>query len=374
MYSCSFRVNFRSRLPIDQDLQASSTVILTRTGTRTLLTMADAPAVITLPTIEDAIAASPTFEIDLINAIEQGFVDYSNGKFNAAPIQTLGTAPLAAFTADDRNPNSTYAAQTCVKSGYFTGADHYVVKVAAGGYPMPANTGNIQVYSQSTGRLIYLLLDEGILTEHRTAAAGAVAARKFACTDTTAIGIVGTGVQARYQLRYLRHVTTCRNVFVWGRTPAHVQAFVADGLNSDWNIRIAASPEEIMTTCQLIVTTTSAREAVLYDHPNRPRPQHITCIGADAPGKQELDSEIVLSADYRVADALAQTAVRGEFQTALREGRVAISSIQEMGKRLEKSNNVCTNAKMWTIFDSSGVAFQDCVIASLVGALLKGSS
>jgi ornithine cyclodeaminase len=186
------------------------------------------PQIYTLSEME-AVVSEPNFATKLIDAIKDGFVSYSQGKFNACPIQTMGAPPMAPFAANRKEGDGEYAAQTCVKSGYITGASHYVIKVASGGHPFP-NSGLMQLYSQQTGRLEAILLDEGILTELRTAAVGAVAAQLLApdLPKNGWIGILGTGVQARYQLRYLSHVTQCRNVNVWGRTRDNVDKFIVD--------------------------------------------------------------------------------------------------------------------------------------------------
>ena len=156
----------------------------------------------------ERVTSSSAFETSLIDAIADGFVSYSRGEFNACPIQTMGAPPMGKFScASGSSDDSEYAAQVCIKSGYVTGADHFVVKVASGGHPMPSNSGCMQVYSQHTGKLEALLLDDGILTELRTAAAGAVAAKYMAPKELKRIGMVGTGIQARYQLRLLKHIT-----------------------------------------------------------------------------------------------------------------------------------------------------------------------
>ena len=88
---------------------------------------ATSPRIYTLPEIERA-TSTPSFRSDLIDAIAAAFAQYSSGGFNACPIQTMGAPPMARLScaSDDR-----YAAQVCVKSGYVTGAEHFVVKVAA---------------------------------------------------------------------------------------------------------------------------------------------------------------------------------------------------------------------------------------------------
>lgn len=145
------------------------------------------PKIYTLKDI-NKVLASKLFESDLIEAIKSGFVSLDDGHFFSAPIQTLGTSPFPFLEVDN------YASQTCVKSGYFKSGKYYVIKVASGGYPME-NSGLMQVFSQHSGRLESLLLDDGILTEVRTAAVGALAAKLLAPKVIKSIGIVGTGIQ-----------------------------------------------------------------------------------------------------------------------------------------------------------------------------------
>ena len=151
--------------------------------------------------------------------------------FSCGSASSTATTTPGVITPDITTATDNYSAQTCVKSGYITNSPYYCIKVASGGAPLPTNSGNIQLYSQITGQLQVLLCDEGLLTELRTAAAGAVAAKLLAPTLSNAddeddgdggcngcIGIVGTGIQARYQLRYLKYITPCCKVLINGRT------------------------------------------------------------------------------------------------------------------------------------------------------------
>jgi len=327
------------------------------------------PKLYTLKQIQKVIDKD-SFQKDLLAAIRDGFRSYSKGEFNACPIQTMGAPPMAPFVENMDH----YAAQTCVKSGYVTGASHYVIKVASGGYPH-SNSGLMQVYSQATGRLEALLLDDGILTELRTAAAGAVAASLLAPRRIERIGILGTGVQARYQLRFLTQVTPCRNVFVWGRTVSKTKEFAAEMALEGWSVECTDEPDELLRKCDLIVTTTSARAPILGKHiSGRRKAQHITCIGADAPGKTELDLKLVCEADLLVADCLMQTQERGEYEVAIRDGLIQASAITELGSLVDKRELQRTTLydERLTIFDSSGMAVQDCIIATMTyDALLK---
>ena len=322
------------------------------------------PDIYTLDQIERAII-TPSFAKDLIHGIEEGFVALEKGEFFACPIQTMGTPPFP--FVDTKG----YAAQTCVKSGYFKGQEYYVIKVASGGHPMP-NSGLMQVYSQKTGKLKAMLLDNGVLTEIRTAAVGSLACKLLGPSSIEKIGILGTGIQARYQLRMLPTVTDCRTVLVWGRTPSRSQELCDELLAEGWDVQVADQADDLLKECDIIVTTTCSREPLLGKDLSvllnrRKAGLHISCIGSDAPGKMELTPELVAQADFLVADTVVQSFERGEFQVAVRKGLVESDSITSLGsliesKHLHRQGDGDTRV---TIFDSSGVAMQDCVVAQM---------
>jgi ornithine cyclodeaminase len=408
--------------------------------------------IVTLSEIEEAVA-SVGFAHRLIDAILDGFVSHTRGNFNAPPIQTMGAPPMAPFGPsscgggsggpvggvgeNDENDDiengggghNDYSAQTCVKSGYLASSPHYVVKVASGGFPFPSNTGNVQLYSQNTGALEAIFFDDGLLTELRTAAAGAVAARLLSPNlmaendddddndnyvySCCCVGVVGTGMQARHQLRYLGYVTDCRNVRVWGRTASNVKKFVKDMSAEGWNVRAVEDVDDLLDTCGMIITTTSSREPLLgrrwlldhdrsedddderenddnNDNDTRPRrrrrahrrrPLHITCVGSDTTGKKELYDDFIMMADMLVADSRLQTAERGEFEDVIRHGMVGLEDVIEIGELANRvelhrggrdivAGDDHGDARL-TIFDSSGLAVQDCVIASMVYETLR---
>jgi len=322
--------------------------------------MSSSPKIYSLDDIKKVVSTLE-FQNRLINGIKDGFVAFENGEFFAAPIQTLGLPPFPFLEVDN------YAAQTCVKSGYFKGHDHYVIKVASGGHPMP-NSGLMQVYSQKTGRLQALLLDEGILTELRTAAVGALATQLLA-PKTETIGIVGSGIQARYQLDMLTAVTDCRNVLVWGRTPSNVNTFVSEMSSKGWNMTVASAPDQLLRDADLIITTTPSRESILGNSSLETRKSGLTiiCIGSDAPGKLELNPSLVAKADLLVADTVAQSVERGEYQKAVEDGLTTKESLVPLGTLIREENlHRKEDDNRFIIFDSSGVALQDCVVSSLV--------
>jgi ornithine cyclodeaminase len=242
----------------------------------------------------------------------------------------------------------------------------------------------MQVYSQKTGRLEELLLDEGVLTELRTAAVGALAARLLAPKDIQTIGILGTGVQARYQLAMLPAVTGCTNVLVWGRSTSKVIGLIEEMNSKGWHLSAAGTPDQLLERCDLIVTTTCSRDPVLGNtvstlktmRKNKTGGLLIVCIGADAPGKIELNpASLVAEADLLVADTRSQSIERGEFQKAADDGLIQPESIIPLGGLIQKTDlhraRGDLNDDRLIIFDSSGVALQDCVVASLVVATIR---
>jgi len=226
----------------------------------------------------------------------------------------------------------------------------------------------MQVYSQKTGRLEALLLDDGILTELRTAALGALAAKLLAPKIET-IGIIGSGVQARYQLDMLTAVTDCRNVLVWGRTPKNVDAFVQEMASKGWKMTVANGPDQLLQDADVIITTTSSREPILGNSSLDTRKSGLTiiCIGADAPGKHELNPSLTAKADLLVVDTPVQSIERGEFQNAVAQGLVEKSALLPLGELIQKKElQRKENDNRFIVFDSSGVALQDCVVSSLI--------
>ena len=102
-----------------------------------------------------------------------------------------------------------------IKYGFVTGDEYYVLNIASGFYNnpllgLPISDGLLLVFGRKTGELKLILLDKCWLTDMRTAAAGAGAAKHLAAKNIYHIGIVGTGVQARMQLEMLQHVVNCK--------------------------------------------------------------------------------------------------------------------------------------------------------------------
>lgn len=299
-------------------------------------------------------------ELDLIPLIEAGFAAYSAGRCNVPPVGEL--------VMDE--------GEVHIKYGCITGDSHYVIKIASGFYGnaalgLASGNGLMLVFSQATGALETVLLDEGHLTDVRTAVAGAIAAKYLAPVNVESIGIIGTGVQARLQLEHLRPVVSCRNVVVFGRTPARREAFRREMEAKGYSIETTGDPAEVAARCRLIVTTTAATAPLLQAgdiHPGT----HISAIGSDTPHKQELDTAILAKASRVVVDSIPQCRLRGEAARALGAGAITETKLEEIGNIIRGLSPRRATVDEITVFDATGVAVQDIQIAkALAGATLQ---
>ena len=298
----------------------------------------------------------------LIQAIEDGFVLYSEDKVVVPPV---------GFLNFKEPPGDVH-----IKYGYVKGDDVYVLKVASGFYDneklgVPFADGVILVFSQQTGHLKMVLHDQCWLTDMRTAAAGAVAARHLAPKNVSCIGIVGTGAQARMQLELLKEIVDCQQCLVWGRDAGKVEKMIGDlqanATIQDWGLELKAATDinELVSTCNLIVTTPSAREPLIRADQVRPG-THITAMGSDDHGKQELEAELLAKADRVVADSISQCVDHGECFHAVENKMLEESSILELGNVIKNPELGRSSDEQITVVDLTGVAVQDIQIAKMV--------
>lgn len=285
--------------------------------------------------------------------IAQGFIAFSHGKVKVPPMQN--------FVFPEANGDC------CVKSAWVEGEATFTVKISTGFYDNPgkglaSNDGLMLVLSAQTGLPLALLQDEGWLTCIRTALAGQVVARALAPLHVQAIGILGTGVQARMQLEQLMPVTDCRELTVWGRNQQELDDYrtFAEGLG--FVVSTTLSAEQVARSCNLIVTATPSRQALLQSEWIRPG-THITAVGADTLGKQELDAALVGRADVIVVDSLAQCSQYGEISHALKAGLIDKEKLLELGLLLASEGTGRINQQQITIADLTGVAVQDAQIS-----------
>jgi ornithine cyclodeaminase len=216
-----------------------------------------------------------------------------------------------------------------------------------------------------TGELEAILLDEGYLTDVRTAIAGAVAAKYLAPQNINRIGIVGTGAQAQLQLQLLKEITNCRSVIVWGRNQEKLNRYKETMETHGFEIQTSTDISKITDNCQLIVTTTPSLAPLLFADQIK-KGTHITAVGADAKGKQELESNIFGIADIIVADSIEQCVDHGDLSYAVENNNISRDKIFELGTVIANPELQRKNDDQISVADLTGVAVQDIQIAKYV--------
>ena len=300
--------------------------------------------------------------LDLVPIIERGFAAYSAGDSVVPPVGEL--------ILDE--------GEVHIKYGFIRHQKHYVIKVASGFYGnpslgLPSSNGVMLLFSQRTGELTSILLDEGHLTDVRTAVAGAVVAKHLAPQHIDRIGIVGTGTQARLQLGHLAAMTSCRDVLVWGRGVEQLARYRADVEQYGFDVQTTLQASEILRNCNFVVTATPATEPLLHAVDLRAG-THISAVGSDTPTKQELDAAILARADLVVADSIAQCRSRGEIHQAIKRGEITEDAIVELGEIILGDKSGRSSDSQITVADLTGVAVQDIEIASSVHEALAQSA
>jgi ornithine cyclodeaminase len=302
--------------------------------------------------LEQIKAVLPSLE--LLPAIEDGFAAYSKGR---AVIPPVGELLLE-------------KGEVHIKYGYLKQGDHYVIKIASGfygnpGIGLPSGNGLMLLFDQRTGIPAAMLLDEGHLTDVRTAVAGAIAAKHLAPKSVERIGILGTGIQARLQLLHLREITSCKQVLAWGRGEEQLARYRSDMEPHGFVVETTLRAADLLRSCNLLVTTTPSSEPLL-PAADLHAGTHITAVGSDTPHKQELDAAILRRADLVIADSIEQCLLRGEIHKAIESGQIDFDDAVELGNIISGKLPGRSSAEQITVADLTGLAVQDLIIAAAV--------
>lgn len=298
-----------------------------------------------------------TVDEGAVAAVRDAYVAITDGRGNVPPVGHI------AFPATNGDCH--------IKYGHIAGDPIFAVKIAAGFYDnpargLPSSTGIILAISAETGEVRAILNDEGYLTDLRTGIGGAVATLALARADADNVLIVGTGIQARYQSRALAALAGRPLRFrIWGRSPEKTAAIVAELTQVGLNAAPAADLEAACRAADIIVTTTPSTEPLVRSDWVRPG-THITAMGADGPGKQELETALVARADIRASDMKTQSLGHGEFSHACLAGLTGSDDCIELGAVLAGTTAGRRAAEDITIADLTGVATQDIAMARTV--------
>lgn len=294
---------------------------------------------------------------DALEATRAAFVAFAHG-------QAIMPQPME-FDLAQRN------GEIHVKGAYISTLKYFAVKVASGFYRnrevgLPSSSGFVAAFDSETGCPSAILLDNGWLTDMRTAAAGALAAQLLSRVDAETVAMVGTGAQARYQLKALSGVRNLRTVRVFGRSPERADSYCRQ-MSELLGIRVSrmATVQSAVFEADVIVTTTPAREPLLFERWVAPG-THVTAVGSDLPAKCELEPFLLGRADLVVADSVDQCVASGEIHHAVQANVLEVGTVVELGVVAALEHPGRTSADSRTIADLTGLGVQDAALANLV--------
>ena len=291
----------------------------------------------------------------LIPIIEDAFKSLALGKTTMPPILRLDIEK--------------YHGESDVKAAYIDGLDSYAIKVASGFFNnpnlgLPSSNGLMILLDSKTGMLKSVLLDKGYLTDVRTAIAGAIAAKHLSNPESSNVGIIGAGIQAKMQLEALLLVRNIKTAYIWSRDSKKTNTFVKN-MKDKINIKIIAceSPEQTVNLSEILITCTPSKSPIIKSEWLK-KGLHITAMGSDAEMKNELDPKIIKDCDYYIPDSQSQTSILGELNHAIKAGLVsAEKKYNELGSVIINSNLGRRNINDVTVADLTGTGVQDTAIA-----------
>jgi ornithine cyclodeaminase len=305
---------------------------------------------------EAEIRSCVTVDREAMAAVAEGFTRLAEGRTVTPPVTCVEIPE--------------HDGEVDIKTAYVEGLESFAVKIASGFFSNPAKglpygSGVMILISAETGIPQALLADNGYLTEVRTGLAGAIAAEHLAPTLVDTVGVVGSGSQARYQMRGLSLARDFRRILVYGIVANEVQDY-ADEMERELGVTVVVSPtvEKVVRESDVLITTTPAREPFVEPQWLH-RGLHITAMGADAPYKRELFSGCLGKADLVVCDRLAQCRLIGETHHALDAGDLREDQIVELGQITAGLHPGRSDDRDITICDLTGVGVQDTAIARL---------
>ncbi|MBF0278967.1 MAG: cyclodeaminase [SAR324 cluster bacterium] len=295
-------------------------------------------------------------DLDAVDCIESAFRKLAEGSVVMPPILSMAIEE--------------HHGEVDVKTAYVPGIENFAIKISPGFFNnpkigLPSTSGLMVLFSVRTGMLEALLLDNGYLTDVRTAAAGAVAANHLSRKESESACIVGAGNQARLQLQALCLVRPIQKATVWSPEEDEAKE-TAKELTERLGIPVRASLDiaAIVSEADIVVTTTPSTNPLVYAEWLRPG-QHITSMGSDQPNKNELEPACLKRADIYIADRISQTSVLGELHHAILSGTIeATEEFPELGEIVAKKKQGRINSEQITICDLTGTGVQDTAIAT----------
>jgi len=284
--------------------------------------------------------------------------------FRRLAVEAVAMPPILRLDIPENN------GEVDVKTAYVPGIDSFAIKVSPGFFDnpkvgLPSLNGLMVLFSAKTGLVEAVLLDNGYLTDIRTAAAGGVAAKWLARADARTAAAIGAGAQARLQLEAIARVRNLTSAVVWARDPEKADRCAIEMSGAlGIPVTVAESARDAVAKADIVVTTTPSTQPLLRAEWLLPG-QHVTAMGSDAEHKNELEPAVIAAAGLYVCDRRSQCAALGELHHAIEAGAIAADAdFPELGQVIAGHAPGRTSDRQITVCDLTGTGVQDTAIAT----------
>ncbi len=293
---------------------------------------------------------------DLFEPVKKAFIDYNSPNLIGIPVNLLHF----------KNDSDAH-----IKVAAIEGYEYFSIKVAT---MFPENkkknldpyNGTILLFNANTGVPEVVLNDKGILTDLRTAAAGAIITDFIASKNADSASVIGTGIQAYNQVIALSKLRTISSLIIYGRNKDNA-VLLKDRLKkilSEAVITIVDSVEEAVKKTEIIITTTPSKTPLIKGEWLK-KGQHITAIGADDTLKKEIDLDCFKKADAIFVDSLELNKKYGEYSHVIKSDPTLIRKTIEFGAAF-KNDNYSNNQNKITLAKLIGLGVQDLAAATTI--------
>lgn len=301
---------------------------------------------------------------DVISAVEKAYMFKCD--------QRAELFPLVCHSFEDGR------AEFDIKSGSVDGAGVFGMKLVSfflenSEIGLPRLTGTILLFDRRTG-VLRSIMDGGCITNTRTGAAGSVGCKVLARPESETLLLVGTGAQGPTLLEAaLSVMKQIKKILVYNAHSFDRASAFADKVKQQLDITCdIAAVSDLEGACRqsdIILTATPCRDGLIQTDWIRPG-THLSCIGSDMEGKQELEETLLAKARV-FCDDLAQVVAVGECEKAVKQGLLSPEAITEIGDVLLGKAPGRQSVDEITVFDSTGIGLQDLMVASVLTELAE---
>jgi ornithine cyclodeaminase len=302
-------------------------------------------------------------DLDAIECVEQAF--------HALATRVVVMPPIMRLDIVEHN------GEIDVKSAYIPGFDNLAIKMSTGFFDnpamgLPSSDALMVLFNTRTGIIEAVLLENSFLTNVRTAAAGAIAAKYLSRANSRHAAIIGAGMQAELQLEALTLVRDIESATLWARDRTKAEATAGRMENRlGLPVSVSDSVAAAAADADIIVTSTPAQQPLLLAEHLKPG-QHITAMGSDAEHKNEIDPRIIAGQASYYCDRLNQVQTLGELHHAIDQGLVdAATTFPEIGQVIAQQAPARADGEQITLCDLTGTGIQDTAIATLAYRLCQ---